>query len=169
MAMLKLREEAQEDFAAVEQLVTAAFDQPGEARLVAALRKANAATLSLVAEDHGEILGHVLYSPVTVDGLAVPVLGLAPISVLPARQRRGVGSLLMRESLARVRALGYRGVVLLGHPDYYPRFGFQPAHTFGLRCIYDAPPEAFMALALQPGGLDGIHGTVRYHPAFDTL
>lgn len=167
--MLRLRDETAEDYPEVHELVTAAFGQPGEARLVAALRVAGATTLSLVAESEGMIVGHVLYSPVTVEHAEVPLLGLAPLSVLPARQRRGVGSLLMRESLARARALGYRGVVLLGHPEYYPRFGFRPAHQFGLRCIYDAPLEAFMALALYANGLDGIEGTVRYHAAFDTL
>jgi putative acetyltransferase len=88
------------------------------------------------------------------------------MAVLPAQQGRGIGSALVRTGLERCRALGFRIVVVLGHPRYYPRFGFQPADAFGLSCEYDSPPEAFMALEIEAGALTGLKGTVRYHPAF---
>jgi putative acetyltransferase len=96
-------------------------------------------------------------------------MGLAPMAVLPARQRQGIGSALVRDGLGRCRELGYEAVVVLGHPGYYPRFGFVPASRFGIGCEYDVPAEVFMALELVPGALRGKPGTIRYHPAFAEL
>ena len=93
-------------------------------------------------------------------------MGLAPMAVLPARQRGGIGSALVRAGLDACRQLGCTAVVVLGHPAYYPRFGFQPASRFALGCEYDVPDEAFMALEVEPGSLVGKAGTIRYHRAF---
>lgn len=93
-------------------------------------------------------------------------MGLAPMAVMPAAQRRGIGSALIRSGLERCAQLGYSAVVVLGHPEYYPRFGFVPASRFGIGCEYEVPDEVFMALELEPGALTGMSGTIRYHPAF---
>src|SRR5262245_53935669 len=163
-----IREERPGDEAAIFAVNEAAFGQPAEARLVDALRAAGAAVVSLVAEIDGEIAGHILFSEVTLDpprGI-VDVIGLAPVAVRPGLQKSGIGSALIEEGLKRCGKLGYGAAVLLGHPSYYPRFGFLPAHRFGLRCEFPSPPEAFMALELAPGGLEGAPATVRYHPLF---
>jgi putative acetyltransferase len=111
-------------------------------------------------------VGHVLLSPVTIDGTHGPRgLGLAPVAVVPEHQRDGIGSRLVREALQRVRELGYDYVVVLGHADYYPRFGFAPASRFGLRYEQPVPDEVFMALELRDAALDGASGVVRYLPA----
>jgi putative acetyltransferase len=93
-------------------------------------------------------------------------MGLGPMAVAPSRQRKGIGSALVRDGLRRCKALGYRVVVVVGHPTYYPRFGFVPAIRFGLRCEYDVPTDVFMAVELEPGALNGISGFVRYDDAF---
>jgi putative acetyltransferase len=93
-------------------------------------------------------------------------MGLAPMAVVPAMQRHGVGSMLIRAGLDACACLGCDAVVVLGHAQYYPRFGFSPASMFGLRCEYDVPDEVFMALELQPGRLMGKSSTIRYHAAF---
>jgi putative acetyltransferase len=143
--------------------------------MVAAVRDAGAATVSLVAglcpDDRAHqpwpIVGHVLLSPVRIDGRSDPPgLGLAPLAVLPAHQRRGIGQRLTREALRRAAALGHAYVVVLGHPAYYPRFGFVPASRFGLRYEQSVPDDVFLALELTPGALDGVSGVVRYLPAF---
>lgn len=149
---------------------TAAFPTAAEADLVEALRDAADGVVSLVAEVDGVVVGHVMCSPATLDGHpGVRLMGLAPVAVLPARQRRGVGSALIGAALERCRDLGVDVVIVLGDPAYYARFGFAPAARWGVACTYDAPPDAFMATELRPGVLDKRSGTARYHPAFDAL
>jgi putative acetyltransferase len=168
---MQIRAETAADHAAVHTVNRRAFAQPGEADLVDHLRAAGCATVSLVAVDAGAVVGHILFSPVTLDSSSPPTnwLGLAPMAVLPERQRAGVGSALVRAGLAAARAAGATAVVVLGHPEYYPRFGFAPASRAGLRCVYDAPDEAFMALELVPGGVAGHRGLVHYAREFDGL
>jgi putative acetyltransferase len=171
---MKIRDEAPRDRAAVRRVNELAFGQPAEAGLVEALHAADAVLVALVAEDGGEIVGHIAFSPVTiVDGGAgasgsssAKLAGLAPMAVLPGLQSRGIGSALVRSGLDRCRALGLDGVVVLGHARYYPRFGFRAARELGLACEYDVEPEVFRALELSPGALRDVSGTVRYHPAF---
>ena len=131
-----------------------------------ALRAAGHATVSLVAETDGQIVGHILFSPVSVVGAASGKtgLGLAPVAVLPGHQCRGIGSDLIRQGLAFCRDEGYGFVVVLGHPEYYPRFGFRRASQAGLANEYGAD-EAFMVLELAPGGLPPA-GLVQYGPEF---
>jgi putative acetyltransferase len=166
--MIEVRREAHADRAAVRRVNEEAFAGAEEAAIVDALRDAGAATLSLVAVIAGEVVGHILFSPVTIDGRAGDAargagcprcVGLAPMAVLPAHQRMGVGSALVRAGLAELRA---GGVVVVGHPTYYPRFGFVRASLLGLRWEHDCPDEAFMALELVPGKLG--RGVVRYRP-----
>jgi putative acetyltransferase len=123
-----------------------------------------------VADDGGAIVGHILFSPVTVAvDSGGPVLGLAPLAVRPERQREGIGSQLVRAGLAAARERGAEAVVVVGHPGFYPRFGFVPASRFGLRCEYNVADEVFMALELVRDALTGTAGLVRYHPAFADL
>jgi putative acetyltransferase len=123
--------------------------------------------VSLVAVDDDAVEGHILFSPVTLlSHTDLPIAGLAPMAVLPKRQRQGIGSTLVRAGLDHCRRLGFVAVVVLGHAGYYPRFGFVPASRFGVRSEYDVPDDVFMALELTPGALRDRSGTIRYHPAF---
>jgi putative acetyltransferase len=162
-----IRSEEPRDRHAVRRINEAAFGGPAEANLVEALHRVGAAVVALVAERDGEVVGHILFSPVSVDP-ATPkrLVGLAPMAVAPEFQRRGIGTLLVGEGLDRCRSAGAEAVVVLGHADYYPRFGFRPAGNFGLRCEYDVPPEVFMALELVPDSLRDVSGVVKYHQAF---
>ena len=116
-------------------------------------------------------MGHILFTRVTVTeaGVARPALALAPMAVLPAFQNRGVGSALVRRGLEEARALGHRVVIVLGHPRYYPRFGFRPARPLGIRSPFDAPADAFLVLGLEAGALDGLRGLVEYPPEFSQV
>lgn len=143
-----------------------AFGRVDEADLVGRLRAEEAVLLSLVAELEGRIVGHVLFTRmwiVTATG-SIPAVALAPLAVLPGQQRRGIGGRLILQALDLLRAQGERIVIVLGHPDYYPRFGFSCEKARHLASPF--PPEAFMARELIPGALDGIQGTVRYAAAF---
>jgi putative acetyltransferase len=165
---LLIRPEGPGDHAAVRRVNELAFSGPDEASLVDALRAAGAVTLSLVAETEGDIVGHILFSPVTIDTSAgtSAAVGLAPMAVLPERQGMGIGSRLVREGLAELGRRGHAAVIVLGHPAYYPRFGFEPASRFGLRWERECPDEAFMARELLPGALAGPGGVVCYRPEF---
>jgi putative acetyltransferase len=158
-----VRPEEAGDAAGIFAVHVAAFPTDAEGRLVNALRAAGRLAVSLVAEVGGRVVGHVGFSPVTVGG-AAGGLGLAPLAVAPDAQRRGVGGALVRAGLAAAAASGAGFVVVLGHPAYYPRFGFRPAGGLGLGNEYGAG-EAFMAAELRPGGLPG-GGLVRYGPEF---
>lgn len=164
-----IRPEQPSDVDAIHRIIAAAFPADDEARLVARLRNAGALTLSLVAvSPAGEIVGHVAFSPVTIEGQPVRALGLAPVAVAPDRQRQGIGSDLVRAGISTCRDLGYSFVVVLGHPEYYQRFGFSTGSAFGLENEYGVD-EPFMALPLHLQGLDGIRGLVRYHATFAEL
>ena len=166
---MEVRPEAPADRAAVRRVHEAAFGRPDEADIVERLRARAVPYLGLAAVRDGAVVGHIAFSPVTLEPArpGLDVRGLAPMAVLPAHQRAGVGSALVRAGLAACRRDGAAAVVVLGHPDYYPRFGFRPASTFGLHSTYDAPDEAFMALELTSGALDGVRGTAHYHPALE--
>jgi putative acetyltransferase len=169
--MLSVRPERPEDRQTIYQINKAAFEGEVEARLVDNLRGTPGfiPELSLVAESDGRVVGHILFSIVHIksDAGRAPVLALAPMAVTPECQNQAIGSLLVREGLERCKALGHEGVILVGHANYYPRFGFRPAGEKCLRLAFDAPDEAFMALELVPGALDGITGTVEYPPQFN--
>ncbi len=168
--MTTIRPEAPSDRESIYRVHRDAFGGDAEPRLVDALRKSPAfiAELSLVAVEGGEIVGHILFTRLTVedDAAAHPALALAPMAVLPARQNRGIGSALVRLGLKEARRLEHRVVIVLGHPQYYPRFGFQPAQPLGIHSPFEAPSDAFLVLALEPGALDGVRGRVVYPPEF---
>jgi len=169
--MIAVREEREGDRQEIRRVNEAAFGQPAEADLVEALRAHSAVTVSLVAEVDGQIVGHILFSPVSISeaGEKIEIAGLAPMAVIPSHQRQRIGSLLVKQGLEDCRRAGVQAVVVLGHPDYYPRFGFRRASAFRLRCEFDAPDEAFMALELVPNVLSGNAGVIRYHPAFKNV
>lgn len=159
-----IRRECAGDAEAVSAVNTAAFGQPDEARIVERLREHAQVYLGLVAADGDAVVGHILFTSVTLrcDQTPHPIMALAPMSVLPAWQRRGVGSALVREGLAACRAAGHEVVVVVGHPAYYPRFGFVRARPLGLTSEPPFPDEAFMVAELTPGALHGRRGVVVY-------
>ena len=161
-----IRTETSLDIDEISRITYAAFlgkfsDHPTEHLIVSGLREAGALSLSLVAEVDGKIVGHVAFSPVTVNDIFIDWYGLGPISVAPGYQKQGIGSKLIREGLTRLRELGARGCVLEGSPAYYQRFGFKPIP--GLTYHASPAPEFFMAL---PFGEDVPLGKVEYHRAF---
>lgn len=167
---MRIRTEEQKDWAAVHAVNVSAFETPAEANLVDALRQEARPVVSLVAEDAGAIVGHIMFSPVSLPGHAdLKIMGLAPMAVAPKYQRKGIGSALVRDGLEECRYLGCGAVVVLGHPEYYPRFGFAPGARFGIGCEYDAPEATFMVIELQAGFLRGASGKVKYHQAFSNV
>jgi putative acetyltransferase len=118
----------------------------------------------------GTIVGHIMFSPVSLSGHpGLKIMGLAPMAVAPEQQRKGIGSALVRAGLERCKQLGFGAVVVLGHPRYYPRFGFSPSTRFGIKCEYEVPEEVFMVQELQPGYLRSVSGTIKYHAAFSNV
>jgi putative acetyltransferase len=165
-----IRSELPQDVADIRLVHRTAFDSPVEADLVDVLRQQAQPFVSLLAVDGDDVIGHIAFSPMTLASRPdVSIAGLAPMAVLPSRQRAGVGTSLVRAGLLECARLGFVAVVVLGHAEYYPRFGFLPASTFGLSSEFDVPDAVFMALELQPGALGGCRGVVRYHPAFGSV
>ena len=169
--MIIIRPEKKEDIKKIRQLNDKAFGQTNEGSLVDALRKDNALLVSLVAEKDQRIVGHIAFSPVDVvtANLGSKVLGLGPMAVLPEYQRSGIGSKLMESGLEECKNAGWNAVVVLGHPDFYPRFGFVPSIDFKIKCCYDVPDDVFMAVELEENALDKVKGTAQYHPAFEIV
>ena len=165
-----IRAEKENDRDAVYAVNVSAFETPSEANLVDALLEQAQPVVSLVAEDNGEVVGHIMFSPVSLsDYPDLKVMGLAPMAVAPEHQRKGIGSALVRAGLEQCEQLGYAAVVVLGHPEYYPRFGFSPSSRFGIYSEYEIPEDVFMAMELQPGALSGKTGKVKYHAAFSNV
>ncbi len=165
-----IREEREKDYKAVHAVNSSAFDTPAEVNLVDVLRKQALPAISLVAEEAGSVVGHILFSPVTLSGYpSLRIMGLAPMAVVPALQRKGIGSALVRAGLDQCRELGFGAVVVLGHPEFYPRFGFSPSTRFGITCEYEVSEDVFMVLELQPGYLHGASGMIKYHTAFSSV
>jgi putative acetyltransferase len=167
---MTIRPESQDDEPGVRHVNERAFPTAAEADIVDALRANCPDVLSLVAEEQGRITGHILFSPATLAtaGGELHGMALAPMAVLPERQNRGVGSALVRAGLDLLRQRGCPFVIVLGHPTYYPRFGFEPAHRFGIRPQWDGiPEEAFMISFLDAPGDRPVAGVARYRDEFD--
>ncbi len=161
-----IREREPEDDEAIRRLNDLAFGGPFEGRLIDELREAFIDAVELVAVEDDAIIGHILFSALTtmVDDDAVPTLSLAPMCVHPGRQRSGIGTALVEAGLDLARHREWQAVVVLGHPDFYPRFGFSAALASGLDSPFEG--DSFMALELVPGALDGEDGLIVYPEAF---
>ncbi|QGT78743.1 GNAT family N-acetyltransferase [Guyparkeria halophila] len=160
-----IRPETAADIEAITAVTQAAFaaveiSEHTEQYIVEALRAVDALTVSLVAEGGGRVVGHIAFSPVTISDGTSGWYGLGPVSVLPAYQRQGIGAALIREGLTHLRSLGARGCCLVGHPDYYPRFGFKNPSDLAVEGV---PPDVVFVLPFD-GPVP--HGTVRFHEAF---
>ena len=166
--MMTFRREQIGDEAAIRVLNEQAFGQPNEANLVDALRERGAFVLSMVATDSNQVVGHVLFTEaiVTQADAQFKALGLGPMAVLPSHQRKQIGSRLLQSALDECRELGYDAVVVIGHPEFYPRFGFVPAKLKGIRCEFDVPEDVFMVLELREDALAGGTAVVKYQPEF---
>ena len=166
---LVIRPETIADRDAIRHVNRLAFGQDAEARLVDALRDGGFVRLSLVAEQAGRIVGHILFSDLAIvtEKGTVPALALAPMAVVPESQNQGVGSVLVRRGLDTCRENGHRIVIVVGHPEFYPRFGF--SHELASRLESPYAGEAFMAAELVKGTLDGIRGRVVYPPPFASV
>lgn len=166
-----IRPESEADHAAIAEVNRLAFAGDAEARLVAALRDSDSfvPALSLVAAIEGKVLGHLLLTRIVIrtESGAVPALALAPMAVLPKFQRQGIGSQLVIEGLGAARRLSHDLVIVLGHPEFYPRFGFRRASHYGVRPPFEARDEVFMALWLGEGEPGAIAGVVEYPAAFE--
>ena len=166
-----IRPEQPRDFDAVHALLLAAFGREAEARLVDRLRASGKIVAALVAEEKQHILGHVIFSTIDVQGAQAntDAIALAPLAVVPAFQRLGIGSALVSAGLERCREGKQPRVLVLGDPVYYSRFGFVPAKRYGIQCGLPAPEEAFMAIELEPHAFAGSSGTARYGHEFEDL
>lgn len=165
---LIIRPETAVDAAKVYEVEAAAFGRPAEAELVQKLQQAEIDTISLVALLDETLVGHILFTPVTVknEAEAFTAVALGPVAVSPNHQNKGIGAALCRAGLAACQQAGYDLAFVLGHSNYYPRFGFMTSTPHHLRCQFDVPDEAFMVLELMPGALKNKRGTVYYHPLF---
>jgi len=168
--MIIVRTEKPEDIEGIREVNKRAFGQPQEADIVDALREACPDALSFVAIEGDRVVGHILFSPATIHihEKVVQGMGLAPMAVVPDEQRRGIGSKLVRAGLDVLKESSCPFVIVLGHPEYYPRFGFVPASEHGLKCQWDGvPDEAFMVLVLDESAMKGVSGVARYRSEFD--
>jgi putative acetyltransferase len=168
---LTIQPETRADIPSVRLVNLAAFGQPEEADLVDRIRSRSAETLSLVATLEEVVVGHIFFSPVIIVGpeFTTQAIGLGPMAVLPDRQRQGIGSALVRHGLEALQEAGHRIVIVLGHREFYPRFGFRPALDYELHWEHEVDPAYFMALELQCGALAEVSGVVSYLPEFSEV
>ena len=164
---MEIREETTADVDAIREVNRRAFAQDQEGNIVDALRSNGAALLSLVAIVDGEVVGNIMYSPATVGDTLGAALG--PMSVLPEFQRQGIGSKLVKAGNQRLKERGCPFVIVAGHPEYYPRFGFTPASKHGIRCEWDLPDNVFMIAVLDPAKMHGVSGLAKYRHEFSTV
>lgn len=168
MKMIRIREEQPGDIAVIREVNKRAFGQPQEADIVDKMRQSCNDLLSLVAMMHNQVTGHILFSPVLLETekRTIEGMGLAPMAVLPEYQRQGIGSELIRTGIARLRSRRCPFIIALGHAEYYPRFGFEPASHFGIWSEWEVPDDAFMILVLNKSEMREISGVARYRPEF---
>ncbi len=169
--MITIRPERAADIDAIRRVNLDAFPSPAEADLVDRLREKTEGCISLVAEQDQLVTGHILFSPVTLKDQNTPLrmLGLAPMAVLPGFQNQGIGSALVEKGLQVCEERGIEVIIVLGHPNYYPKFGFLPSVRFGLKSEYDVPDEVFMVRETRKGVLDGVQGVFKYDECFNEL
>ncbi|EEL69789.1 N-acetyltransferase [Bacillus mycoides] len=172
--MVTIRQEQKNDYRKTEEVVKEAFlneefSDKKEHELVKRIRECDAfiPELSIVAVDK-ETVGHIMLSKITIeqDGTTVDSLALAPVSVAPSHQKKGIGGKLITAALEKAKELGYGSVVVLGHPEYYPKFGFKKASEWNIKAPFEVPEEVFMVMELTENALEGVEGIVQYSSAF---
>ena len=165
-----IREEQTIDETAVFTVHDSAFETDAEAKLVNALRKEASPIISLVAIIEDQIHGHILFSPVLLSGHPeLKIMGLAPLAVSPPHQNKAIGKALTREGIRRCKEDGFDAIVVLGHPKYYPKFGFESATNFGIDSEYKVPEGVFMIMELRPDALFQKNGRIKYHQLFNEV
>ena len=168
--MILIRKEEQKDHEDVQKINDLAFGQPVEGEIVEKIRSSCDEIISLVAEEDNNVVGHIFFSPVKIktDNGEVKGMGLAPMAVHPDFQNKGIGSLLVEEGLKIVKELSYPFVIVLGHENYYPRFGFEPASKFGIKCQWDGIPDnVFMVIIYDEAIMKDVTGTAKYRDEFN--
>jgi len=166
--MIRIREQQPHDEKSIRVVNQRAFGQTQEADIVDKLRQNCKDLLSLVATKHNQIVGHILFSPAKIEdeNRTIQGMGLAPMAVLPEYQKQGIGSELVRTGIAKLASRRCPFVIVLGHAEYYPRFGFEPASRYGIKSEWEAPDNAFMILVLNESEIQGISGVAKYRPEF---
>jgi putative acetyltransferase len=165
--LIEIREERPDDIVAVRDLNKRAFGQDQEANIVDALRNNGAALLSLVATVDDRVVGHIMYSPLSVGDINGAALG--PMAVIPEHQRQGIGSKLVEAGNRKLKDAGCRFIIVVGHADYYPRFGFTPASEHGIKCEWDVPNDVFMLLVLEQAKMESVSGLATYRHEFSSV
>jgi putative acetyltransferase len=165
--VLDIREERSDDVAAIRDVNNRAFGQTQEGHIVDALRSNRAVLASLVAALDGQVVGHILYSPASIGDVSGSALG--PMAVLPVHQRRGIGSKLVEAGNQYMKDAGWPFIIVLGHPRFYPRFGFKPASTRGIRCEWDVPDNVFMLLVVDEQKMQKVSGLAKYQDEFSIV
>ncbi len=168
---MNIREEQPSDIEKIWKVNSEAFETEEEANLINVLRNSGCTYISLVAESETNIIGHILFTPVELSGNDnhLKIMGLAPMAVFSQYQNKGIGSQLVEAGLELCKLQGYDAVVVLGHPNYYPKFGFVPSAKYNIKSEYDVPDDVFMVLELAPGCLKTHAGIIKYHQAFNSI
>ena len=168
---MSIRVEKPIDIEKIWRINAEAFGTEEEANLVNVLRNSDLSYISLVYEENHELIGHIFFSPVELVGnnSGLRVIGLAPMAVIPEMQNKGIGSLLVKAGIQQCIAEDYDVIVVLGHPKFYPKFGFVPSVNYGIKSEYEVPEDVFMVLELKENTLQGRQGTVKYHEAFSSV
>jgi len=165
--LIEIREECPADVEAIDDVNKRAFGQDLEGKIVDALRSNGAALLSLVATLNNKVVSHIMYSPASVSDIAGAALG--PMAVLPEHQRQGIGSKLVEAGNRKLQESGCPFIIVVGHPDYYPRFGFRPASTQGIKCEWEVSDDVFMLLVLDQTKMQGVSGLAKYRHEFSSV
>jgi putative acetyltransferase len=167
-----IRQEKPEDIDDIHALNELAFGQHQEANIIDKLRINCDNLLSLVAIENEKVVGHILFSPVEIEGQhgIIRGMGLAPMAVLPEMQRKGIGTQLVKSGIDNLRKLQCPFVIVLGHPEYYPRFGFERASLYGIKCQWESiPDDAFMILWLDKSKMNRVSGLAKYRDEFSEV
>jgi putative acetyltransferase len=163
--IVKIRVEKKSDFNAIKYVNDKAFNQPQEGNVIEKIRNTDSRILSLVAELDNKIIGHIFFSPVEIEGHPEIKngMGLAPLAVLPEYQKQGIGKMLIKEGISKLKKQSVPFIIVLGHEHYYPKFGFETAAKYGLKSQWiGVPDEAFMVMILNKDKMKNVHGVAKY-------
>ena len=169
--IMNIHIEKETDIQQIWQINAKAFETDAEANLVSSLRKSGLPFISMVYEENKKLLGHILFTPVELEGHPnnLRIMGLGPMAVTPEMQNNGIGSALVKAGIEQCECEGFNAIIVLGHPNFYPKFGFVPSVKYGIISEYDVPEDVFMVLELNENALKGKEGTIKYHEAFGSV